>query len=41
MGGSVLRDPLDWPGGGRVAVLSDQSGAVFGVGNLAIARVLR
>jgi predicted enzyme related to lactoylglutathione lyase len=28
-GGSVVADPFDSPGGGRVAVLSDASGAVF------------
>ena len=30
-GGSVVGDPFDSPGGGRVAVLSDPSGAVFSV----------
>jgi uncharacterized protein len=28
-GGSVLGGPVHWPGGGRVAVLADPSGAVF------------
>src|SRR5215217_7879510 len=30
-GGSVVGDPFDSPGGARVAVLADPSGAVFGV----------